>query len=191
MSTTVRAEHPSSTDAGIRRTRTAAGVAAGVLFANVGIGFGDVEDHTTGLGLASELTAALAFLALAVALAATVPVTGWRALLWWSGPVGLTIAGLTMIGVPVVGAEPADWLFVLSVLPTLIGTVAAGVLGSRRIWPWPTGVGLALFLPIMFLAPLNSLWMALVCLGVLLTAGRAVDPASRWIPRRRSDTDAR
>lgn len=157
----------------IRQGRIAAGTAAALLLGNGLVALaGDVDDHTTGLGLLSEVTAGLSFLAGAVALAVLVPVAGWRALLWWLGPAGLALAGLTMVGVPIVGSEPPDWLFVLAVLPTFVGLVAAGVLGTGRRWPWWTGAGLAAFLPIMFLLPAsaNGFAMALVWLAVALTA---------------------
>ena len=82
------------------------------------------------------------FLAGAAALAFAAAVRGWRPWLWWLAPVGMTIAGLTMIGVPL--------------MPTFLGQVAAGVLGIPRRWPWWTGVGVALLMPIMFLLPLNT-----------------------------------
>jgi hypothetical protein len=148
-------------------------VAAVLLALNAAVGLiGDVEDHTTGLGAASEVTAGLAFLAGAAALALLRPVGGWRGALWSLAPAGLVVSGLTMVGVPLVGAEPAEWLFVIAVLPTFVGLVATGVLGARRTWGWPTGVGLALLLPIMFLAPLNSLLMAAVWSSVALNQRR-------------------
>ncbi|UMG91994.1 hypothetical protein [Nocardioides sp. TF02-7] len=133
---------------------------------------GDDSDHFTGLGLLSELTAGAAFVAAAVALVALTPVTGWRGLLWWLAPAGLTVAGGTMLAVPVVGQEPAEWLFVLAVLPTFVGLVAAGVLGTRRVWPGWVGAGVALLLPIMFLLPLNGFLMAVVWTSVAVTAPR-------------------
>lgn len=54
----------------------------------------DVNDHTTGLGLLSEVTAGAAFLAGALTLA-LVPISGRLALLGWLAPAGLAIAGLT------------------------------------------------------------------------------------------------
>ena len=95
--------------------------------------------------------------------------------LWLLAPAGLTVAGVTMIGVVVTGSEPAEWLFVASVLPTFIGLVAAGVIGARRgVWPWWTGAGVAVFLPVMFLVPFNSFVMAAIWLAVALTAVRSV-----------------
>ena len=152
--------------------RLAAGGAAAVLLANAVIGLaGDVDDHTTALGAASEVTAGLAFLAGALALLLLRPVRGPRGLLWSLAPAGLAVAGTTMLLVPVVGSEPSEWGFVLAVLPTFVGLVAAGVIGtSARLWPWWVGAGLALFLPVMFLAPLNSVVMALAWAGVAATS---------------------
>jgi hypothetical protein len=83
----------------------------------------------------------------------------------------MTLAGLTMVGVPIVGSEPPDWLFVVAVAPTFVGLVAAAVLGAGRRWPWWTGAGVAAFLPLMFLLPpeVNGFAMALVWLTVGLT----------------------
>ena len=170
MSTNTSAQVRES--AGSRRTAEGAAVAAALLLvANGVIGLlGDVDDHTAGLGLLSEVTAGVAFLGGAVALALLCPVTGLRRVLWWLGPVGMTVTGATMIGVPVIGSEPAEWLFVVAVLPTLVGTVSAGVLGAGRLWPWWTGAGLALLLPVMFLLPFNSFVMA----AIWFTVGRVV-----------------
>lgn len=150
-----------------RRARPFVLSAAALLLATGVVGFlGDVDDHTQGLGAVSETLAGLSFLAGALALVLLRPVTGWRAMLWWLAPVGMTISGLSMLAVPVTGSEPPAWLFVAGVLPTAIGLVAAGVLGIGRRWRWWTGVGLALLLPMMFLLPLNTLWMSLVWLSV-------------------------
>ena len=172
---TLAASNPTAAGSGAAETRVigAALVAAGLLLANGVVGLlGDVGDHTTGLGLLSEVTAGVSFLAGAAAMAWLRPVGGWRGLLWSLAPVGLAIAGTTMIGVPVIGTEPAEWLFVAAVLPTLVGMIAAGVLGHGRVWPWWTAVGVALFLPVMFLVPFNSFPMALIWLGVGAVARR-------------------
>jgi hypothetical protein len=161
-----------------RQIRIAAATATAMLTVNGLVALaGDVDDHTAGLGLVSEVTAGISFLAGAAALALFVPVAGWRALLWWLAPAGMTIAGITMISVPIVGTEPPDWLFVLAVLPTFVGLVAAGVLGTGRRWPWWTGAGLAAFLPVMFLLPpyANGFTMALIWLAVALTAAHRAD----------------
>lgn len=169
-----------------RRAAWAAVLALGV---NALIGaLSDAEtllDHSRGAGALSEITAGMAFLAGAVALHVLTPVSGWRRGLWMLAPLGLAIGGLTMVAVPVAGAEPPTWLFLLAVLPTLVGTVAAGVLGTReRLWPWWTGVALSLFLPIMFTLPFNSLVMAAVWASVAATAGRpgTVRPGERPAP---------
>lgn len=132
----------------------------------------DLGDHTTGLGLLSEALVGLAFLAAAVALAPLTPRGGVRRVLWALAPLGLSVAGATMLGVTVVGAEPVEWLFLAAVLPTFVGTVAAGVIGARAgRWPWWTGVALALFLPMMFTLPFNS-WVMAVVLGAVAVAVR-------------------
>lgn len=155
--------------------RTAAWVAAICLFANGLLAlFYDVatlSDHTRGPGMISRITTGLAFVAGAGSLALLTPVTGWRRWLWTAGPAGLALAGATMLAVPVVGAEPPPWLFLLAVVPTLFGTVAAGVLGAKKgTWPWWTGTGLALLLPIMFTLPFNGFLMAGVWMAIALTA---------------------
>jgi hypothetical protein len=192
MSTTTRESLPGFRARGTTTAtaRWSAALAAGVFLANgvIGLVGNDVSDHSTGAGLLSELTAGLGFLAAAVALALLTPVTGWRRLLWWLAPSGLTVAGLTMVGVTVIGSEPAEWLFVVAVLPTFVGLLAAAVLGTGRAWPWWTGLGLALFLPVMFLLPFNAFVMALVWLLVAATArARCCACSSRpsgWSPRR-------
>lgn len=153
--------------------RRAAAAAALCLLANGVVALvGDpatLADHTRGAGAASEVTTGLAFLAGALSLTVLTPVTGWRRLLWLLAPFGLTIGGATMVAVPLVGAEPPGWLFVLAVLPILVGMVATGVLGTRRVWPWWTGLAVALFLPIMFSMPYNGFLMTAVWACVALT----------------------
>ena len=129
-----------------------------------------LADHTSGAGAVSEAVTGLAFLAGAVALTLLTPVSGWRRAVWALAPAGLTISGLTMVLVPLLGTEPPGWLFLLGVVPSFVGLIAAAALGSRRRWPWWTGLGLALFLPIMFLLPFNSVPMAAVWAAVALTA---------------------
>ena len=154
--------------------RVWAAVAAALLLGNgaLGVSGADLSDHFVGLGLVSEVTAGLAFLAGAASLALVVPVGGWRAWLWWLAPLGMSLAGLTMVGVPLTGSEPAAWLFLLAVVPTFVGQVAAGMIGARRLWPWWVGVGIALQLPVMFLVPFNSLLMAVAWVAVALTLSR-------------------
>jgi hypothetical protein len=179
-----------STDAPVRSRRaTSFGSArhfalatAGVLVVNGAVGLiaaDAVGDHSTGAGLVSELTAGAAFLLAAITLVLLTPDPGpgrrerVGKALWLLAPAGLTVAGLTMVGVVLTGSEPGEWLFVAAVLPTFIGLVAAGVIGSRRrVWPWWTGVGVAVFLPVMFLVPYNSFVMAAIWLGVALTVVR-------------------
>jgi hypothetical protein len=167
---------PDREQRGREYARVAALTAALMLLVNGVVGLaGDVDDHTTGLGLISEITAGVAFLAGAVALGLLRPVGGWRGFLWWLAPTGLTIAGLTMVGVPVIGSEPAEWLFVVAVLPTFVGLVAAGILGTGRVWPWWTGAGVALLLPVMFILPLNSFVMAAIWLAIGLPGRPTAD----------------
>lgn len=138
-----------------------------------------LHDHSRGAGALSELTVGLAFLAGAVSLVALTPVRGWRRALWLLAPFGLVVGGVTMVGVAIVGAEPPGWLFVLGVAPLLVGMIAAGVIGTGRVWPWWTGLGVALFLPIMFTMPLNGLLMSAVWASVALTV-RDREPMTGW-----------
>jgi hypothetical protein len=132
-----------------------------------------MNDHMRGAGAVSEVAVGIAFVACAATLVLLRPVAGWRGLLWWLGPVGLSVAGIVMLAVPVVGSEPPSWLVDLAVLPALVGMVTAGIVGTTaRVWPWWTGLGVALFLPVMFAAPFNGLLMAGIWLAVALTAGR-------------------
>lgn len=132
-----------------------------------------MNDHTGGAGAVSEVAAGVAFVCCAVTLALLTPVGGWRGFLWWLGPAGLAGAGVLMIGVPLTGSEPPSWAVDLTVLPALVGTIAAAVFGTRRVWPWWTGVGVALFLPVMFTVPFNSFLMAAIWGSVALTATRS------------------
>lgn len=131
-----------------------------------------LADHTGGLGALSEILTGLAFLAGALTLTLLRAVNGWRAWMWALAPFGLTVGGLTMLAVPVIGQEPPGWLFLLGVIPSFVGLIAVAVLGTKRVWPWWTGLALALFLPIMFGLPFNSLLMAAVWVCVAYTAGR-------------------
>lgn len=157
-----------------RGARIAAAFAALFLLANGAVALaGDpasLADHTRGAGAASEMTTGLAFLSGAVCLQWLTPVAGWRRLLWSLAPIGLAVGGVTMVAVPLSGAEPPGWLFLATVACILVGMTAAAVLGTRRVWPWWTGVAVALFLPAMFLVPLaNGLVMMLVWVAVAAT----------------------
>jgi hypothetical protein len=162
---------------------TLAATAAGALVINSVVGLlassDELNDHTRGLGALSEVTAGAAFLAGAAALALFTPVRGWRAAAWWLAPFGLTVAGASMLAAPVTGAEPPFWLFLLAVIPSFLGLIAAGVLGTGRRWSWWAGLGLALFLPTMFIVPINGPLLAAIWAGVALSArhngGRADD----------------
>lgn len=159
--------------------RGAAAAAALCLLGNGLVALGSdpvaLADHTQGAGAVSEITTGLAFLAGAVSLLLLTPVVGWRRALWTMAPFGLTVGGATMVGVPLVGAEPPGWLFLIAVISIFVGMIAAGVLGTGRVWPWWSGVGVALFLPIMFTLPLNGLFMMAVWLLVALTVGARRD----------------
>jgi hypothetical protein len=152
---------------------TCAATAAGALVVNTAVGLlasGDeLNDHTRGLGALSEVTAAAAFIAGAAALALLTPVRGWRAAAWWLAPFGLALGGASMLAVPVIGAEPPFWLFLLAVVPSFLGLIAAGILGTGRLWSWWAGLGLALFLPVMFIVPLNGPILAAIWAGVALS----------------------
>ena len=133
-----------------------------------------LSDHMRGAGAVSEVAVGLAFLACAATLVLLRPVAGWRGLLRWLGPVGLALGGVIMVCVPAVGSEPPGPLVDLALLPALVGMVAAGIVGTtRRVWPWWTGLGVALFLPVMFTAPYNSVLMALIWLAVASTGSTA------------------
>lgn len=167
---------PTVTTTRVSLARGAAAAAALCLLANGVVALmGDpatLTDHTRGAGAASEVATGLAFLAGALSLAALTPVTGWRRMLWLLAPTGLTIGGATMLAVPLLGAEPPGWLFLLAVLPITVGMICAGVLGTRRVWPWWTGVAVALFLPVMFSMPYNGFLMTAVWACVALTVHR-------------------
>lgn len=157
--------------------KAAAAFAVAALLGDLALGLAApdaMSDHSQGAGRVSEALVGLAFLLGSVALAALVPHRGrWGRALWWLAVAGLAAMGVTMLAVVVTGAEPPSALVTAETLATLVGMVATGVLGARRgVWPWPVGVGLALFLPLMFLAPLNALFMAAVWLGVAACAGR-------------------
>lgn len=150
--------------------------AAALLFINGVLGLvGDVDDHTSGSGMFSELTAGAAFLAGATALVLLRPRDARSRIPWGMAIAGLTLSGGTMLGVTLIGAEPAEWLFLVAVLPSFIGMLGTGVVGVRRVWPWWTGAGVALFLPVMFVLPFNSFVMAAIWLAVGLT-GRPRGP---------------
>lgn len=87
-----------------------------------------------------------------------------------------------MLAVPVIGAEPPFWLFLLAVVPSFLGMIAAGILGTGRRWSWWAGLGLALFLPIMFIVPINGTVLAAIWSGVALSVrqngGRVDQPDS-------------
>lgn len=155
----------------------AAAAAAVALLGDLAVGLAApaaTSDHSQGAGRVSEALVGLAFVLGAVALAALVPHLGrWGRALWWLAVAGLAAMGVTMLAVVVTGTEPPSVLVTAETLATFVGMVAAGVMGARRgVWPWPVGAGLALFLPLMFLAPLNALFMTAVWLGVAACAGR-------------------
>ena len=156
----------------LARGRLAAGAAAALLVANgIAAALGDaVGDHTGGLGALSDGLTGLAFLAGAAALGLLRPVSGWRGALWRVGPLGMTLAGASMLSVPLLDAEPPFWLVLVAVVPTLVGTISAGIFGTGRLWPRWVGVGVALLLPIMFTLPFNTLVMAAIWVAVALAA---------------------
>jgi hypothetical protein len=160
-----------STVAGTSAVAAAAALALNSVVGLLAGGEG-LDDHSQGLGALSEASAGVAFLAGAVALAVVTPVRGGRAAAWWLAPAGLATAGATMVTVPLTGAEPPLWLFVLVIVPTFVGLVAAGVLGTGRLWPRWVGLGLGAFLPVMFLVPLNGPLLAAIWVGVALALRR-------------------
>jgi hypothetical protein len=129
-----------------------------------------LSDHSAGPGRLSELMSGLAFLAMAVALVPLAPEAGRRRWLFSLAPMGLALCGLAMVGVVLTGHEPPLAVFLVSVLTALVGCVTAAFIGHRDgTWPWWTAAGVALVLPVLFLAPLNSLVLALVWVLVAVT----------------------
>jgi hypothetical protein len=153
-------------------TRTAGLLAALLLLAEAALALAvpdQMGDHTTGLGRLSEALAGAAFIAGAAALLPLVP-HGRSRILFGLAPVGLGTAGLTMVSVVMVRSEPVEWLFLLAVGALLIGTISAGIIGVRRgLWPLWTGVAVALLVPVLFLAPLNSVFLAAIFAAVAIS----------------------
>lgn len=122
-----------------------------------------MDDHSTGLGRLSEALAGVAFLAGALALAPLTPRGTLVRILWLLGVIGLAGVGLTMLSVVVTTVEAPEAVVLPVVGLAALGLIAAGVIGiMRRIWPWWVGVAVALLVPIMFLLPYNSFFMAAV-----------------------------
>lgn len=128
---------------------------------------GDLADHAAGAGRIVEGLAGTAFLLGAVALLLLAPIA---ALGWWAaGIAGLAASGVTMLWVVATAIEPPIWVFYAEVTLATVGLVlitASSI--RRRVLPWWAAVGLSLLLPIMFLLPLNAVFMGLVwvCVGV-------------------------
>ncbi|MFD1505602.1 hypothetical protein FE374_01620 [Georgenia yuyongxinii] len=185
--TTTTRTAPAITPTRRRLAAVAALLAAAALLGDVAVSMVDpaaLDDHSQGLGRVSEGLVGVAFLLGALALAALVPTRGragrglwWQAAgrraWWWLAVLGLAASGLSMIGVVVTGTEPPSGLVTAEVLIALVGMVGSAVTGVRAgTWPWPVGLGVALYLPIMFLVPLNAAFMALVWIGVAAAARR-------------------
>jgi hypothetical protein len=122
-----------------------------------------MDDHSAGLGRLSEALAGLALLAGAMALAPLTPRGIVVRILWLLGVIGLAGVGLTMLSVVVTTVEAPEAVVLAVVGLAALGLIAAGIIGiMRRIWPWWVGVAVALLVPIMFLLPYNSFFMAAV-----------------------------
>jgi hypothetical protein len=120
-----------------------------------------LTDHASGAGRLSELLSGVAFVAMAVALLPPTRAITRRRWLFAAAPVGLGLCGLVMVAVVVTGHEPHVAVFLVSVTLSLVGCVAAAVIGQRSgVWPWVTATGVAMVLPILFLVPFNSLVLA-------------------------------
>jgi hypothetical protein len=173
-----------------RTAATAAGLAAVLLLVGAAIALlapENLADHSRGAGRLSELVTGLAFLAGAVTLVLLAPDGAPRRPLWMLAPAGLAITGLSMLGVVVTGTEPPEWLFLLAVGTTLVGMVVAAVIGTRAgTWTWPVAVAVALYLPVMFLLPWNSVVMALIWLALALAALGRSGFAGRTAPAARA-----
>jgi hypothetical protein len=129
-----------------------------------------MSDHAAGPGRLSELLSGLAFITMAASLLPLSPVAGLSRALFALAPLGLGLCGILMVGVVLMHDEPPVAVFLVSVLVALVGCVVAGVVGIRSgTWPVVTGVGIALLLPALFLAPFNSVVLAEVWLLVALT----------------------
>ncbi|WP_198295478.1 hypothetical protein [Diaminobutyricimonas sp. LJ205] len=130
----------------------------------------DTFDHSTGLGLASEAVAAVAFIAGAMALSALAPQR--QRLLWLPAVLGLLASGIVMFGVIITGAEAPELIATIVIGLMAFGLLLVGILGSirRTVWPWWVGVGVALIVPVMFFVLLNAIVLALIWTGVALTA---------------------
>jgi hypothetical protein len=154
-------------------TRSAGLLAALLLLAEAALGLAapdQMGDHTTGMGRLSEALAGAAFVVGALALLPLVP-AGRSRVLFGLAPIGLATSGLTMVSVVVVRSEPAEWLFLVAVAALLVGTISAGVIGARRgTWPLWTAVCVALFVPVMFLVPFNSVVLAAAFVAVALSS---------------------
>lgn len=124
-------------------------------------------DHSTGLGRLSEGLAGLSFVAGGLAIAALAPSGAFARSIWILAVVGCAACGITMLAVFVSTVEPPTELVMIEVAVTAIALIGTAVVGGiRRVWPWWVAAGVALLLPIMFLVPFNSVFMAAIWLAV-------------------------
>ncbi|WP_111718448.1 hypothetical protein [Homoserinimonas sp. OAct 916] len=158
--------------------RSAAVVAAVFLLGNAALWMVATEnmgDHATVAGRASEALVGASFVFGAVALLFIARRAGsalglWR-VAWWLAVVAMIAAGVTMIAVFVSATEPPFELFLAEAGLAAASLIAVGISGWRaQAFPLWVGIGVALLLPMMFLLPLNSLWMAAVWVAVAITA---------------------
>jgi hypothetical protein len=128
-------------------------------------------DHSTGPGRISEALAGLSFIAGGLAIAALVPTGAFARAVWILAVAGCAACGITMLAVVVSTVEPPAEVVMVEVAVTAIALIVTAIVGGiRRVWPWWVAAGVALLLPIMFLLPLNSIFMAAIWLAVAIWA---------------------
>lgn len=135
----------------------------------------EMGDHSSVAGRASEALVGASFVVGAFALFLIARAVGgalgrWR-IVWWVAVLAMVASGVTMIAVFVSAIEPPFQLFLAEAGLAAVSLIAVGVSGWRaRAFPLWAGIGVALLLPIMFVLPLNSVWMAMVWIAVAITA---------------------
>jgi hypothetical protein len=162
-----------------------------VLLVDAALGLvADVDDHTRGAGLVSEVLFALAVVLVAVAVAAIQAVharaaEGWADRFAWAGHrlavVALTIAAAVALSVPIRGEEPPDAVSTPVVLGALIGLLVFGIAAAViRVVPWWAGLVVAFFFPVLFLGgAVGALVVAAAWLLVAWALHRASAPAAK------------
>jgi hypothetical protein len=169
----------------------AAALVAVVLLVDAALGLvADVDDHTRGAGLVSEVLFALAVLLVAIVVAAVQacqarPPQGWADRLAWAGHwlavVALVLAAIVALSVPIRGEEPPDAVSTPVVLGALLGLLAFGIAAAViRVVPWWAGLVVAFFFPVLFLGgAVGALVVAAAWLLVAWALHRAPAPAAK------------